>query len=635
MASNDKLIRIIVRAEDQMSTAMNSMASRLENTGRKMRNVGAGMTAAITAPVVGLGAAALKAYAGYEDVMTEIQARTQATADEMDAMSAQALKMGSDTKFSATEAAQAMLELTSSGSDAAEAMEQLPAVLDLAAAGALDLKTAADGVTDVLSMFNMEARDSQRVVDALAKASGSSSATVNDLMQAMQNVGPIAAQMGMNVDQTAAALAVFAENGIKGSEAGTNLRSMLLNMTRDTTKVQETWHDLGVSMYDAQGNMRDLDAVFKDLNAAMAGMSMEEQNRIAANLAGSYGLIGFNSLRAANGISDMETRMSDASSASTIADARMSTLSGRFTSLMGSLETLGITLGGLTDGPLNSFLIWATDAVNAMRTFAETNPRIAQGIMVIVGLLAALGPVLMIAGQLTMAFSALMPVLTAIGGVLAGLSLPIAALIAAIGGLIYILVRFGHRLEGLKMIGVAVQAAFNRLVHEVGQLMQRLRDAFQGDSILERVQNLGMEIGHVLLDALRLVAPGFYKMGQAIMEGLVGGIKSQIGNLVAAATDAASNAADAVRRAFRIRSPSRVMMEIGEQVVAGFNEGVASMGGIGVNTPQVRSMAASVGGGNVTIGAIHVPPGTSREQIEYISREIAKRARQRGARGDR
>ena len=140
--------------------------------------------------------------------------------------------MGRDTKFSASQAAQGMLELITSGSSAEEAIATIPQVLSLAAAAGLDLGHAADGVTDVMAQFGLGVEDAGTVVNAFTQAAGSSSATAADLIDAMKNGGAMASGFGLDVEQTAAAMAVLAENGLKGAEAGTALKSFFLNATR-------------------------------------------------------------------------------------------------------------------------------------------------------------------------------------------------------------------------------------------------------------------------------------------------------------------------------------------------------------------------------------------------------------------
>lgn len=679
-----------------MSTQLDKTASKLDQVGSKMQSVGKSMTMNVTAPIVGLGAAMFKTFADYEDVMAELQARTQATGDEMEAMGELALQMGRDSVFSATEASQAMLELTSSGSSAAEAMEQLPHVLNLAAAGALELGAAADGVTDILAQFNLEAEQAEMVADNLAKAAGSSSATVSDLIQAFSKAGPVAKQFGLSVEQTAAALAVFAENGVKGSEAGTQLKSMLLNMSRTTAKTKSAWADLGVSMFDSMGNMRDIDDIFKDINIAMADMPMDEQIRLSQDLAGSYGIVGFNSLRAANGIDGMMNSMSNATGAAEVAKARMNTLSGQFKSLMGSLETLGIVLGGLGEGPLVSFIEMLTNTINKVTEFAQANPKLAQGIMIFIAAIATIGPVLVILGSLISAFStisaavaglgAVIPFITGLSASFMGLASSVWAVLAPIAPLILALAALGAALmwwqksnssevwaNNFKMLGQIIQLGTQKILASAKKFGQELPGHLNniGSSIQNNMQkstnalsegtkawggifqNMGalfdklkvkvvqtfVDLAPRIANAMKAIIPALRIVGNQIMQGLIDGVKSKIASFLNMVKDMAENVANAVQNALGIRSPSRVMMKLGEQTVAGFNKGMASTGGgINVGVPSASQMQGGLAPALSTSGIgsntnqtfnIQAAPGTTDQQVNDIARKLAKLVQKR------
>lgn len=631
-----------------MSKELDSSADKLKKLGQNMTTVGQRMTAGLTLPIVGLGTAMFKTFADYEDIMAELQARTQASTEDMEAMSKMAIQMGRDTVFSATEAGQAMLELTASGSSAEEAISMLPHVLNLAAAGSIELGESADAVTDIMKMFGTTMDEVHDVTNSLAEAAGSSSATVGDLIQGFNNVGPVAAQMGMSVNETAAVLGVFAENGIKGAEAGTQLRSMLLNMTRDTAKTRGAWQQLGVSMYDAAGNMRNIDDIFDDINAAMANMTMEEQNQIARDLGGAYGIIGFNALRAANGIDEMQTQMFGSASAAEVADARMNTLSGRFKSLMGSLETLAITLGGLGEGPLTDLIKWATDAVNAFNMWAEANPRLAQALMLVVAAIAALGPIVWILGSIVTAVSTLMPILTALGAVIGAVSLPVLALVAAIGLLGYTIMRWNQSgatqtwANNFKMAGeiidLTVKKTSNALTTGASAWEQNIKNMGTiAQQLGEKLKVAGASITTGFIATLKTIIPVVRELAVKIMVGLISGVKSKMAEWFNTIKEMAMKAANLVKDTFKIRSPSRVMMDMGQQVVAGFNQGIESMGGIGVNVPQLggagsASPSLGVSGGGIYINNLNVPAGTTTEQVDAILKELGKRVKRQGGR---
>lgn len=403
-----------------------SAGNKLKDVGGNIQKLGGQMTLA-TAPIAGALFAGIGAASSFESAMAEIQARTGLTADEMQKVSDFALKMGADTAFSAQDAADAMLELLASGQSVNEAMATLPSVLTLAAAGSIGLGLAADATTDIMSQFGLEVTDAGNIVQNLSAAAASSSADVNDLILAFQNAGGVASNFGLSVEDTSAILAVFAENGIKGAEAGTQLKSMLLNMTRPTDDVQAAWERLGTSLYDAQGNIRPLEEVIGELDAALDALPIQEQNELMYQLAGSYGITGLTALRGAVGITEMKDRMDDAASASSVADAKMDTFAGRLDSLKGSVETLMITaLTPFMNDVLKPLAEEATKIINSFTEWAKANPELANTVIMIAGAATVAGPALFILGTAVTAIG------TAIGVVLS----PLALLVAGIAALV-------------------------------------------------------------------------------------------------------------------------------------------------------------------------------------------------------
>ncbi|NLE57785.1 MAG: phage tail tape measure protein, partial [Planctomycetes bacterium] len=229
-----------------------SVGTGLENLGGKITGT-ALKFAPLTAAAGAFGAVGLRAFTGFEDRMLEIQARTGATAAEMENVRQVALQMGADTSFSATDAAEAILQLMASGYDLDQTFAALPAVLDAATASGGNLGMTADWITDALAMYNMEASEAVTVSDLVARAAGASSAEMDDLFMGLANVGPVADQFNIPLKDSVAVLAAFSERGIKGAEAGTQFKSMLTNMTRDTADVTAMWEKLGISMFDVTG----------------------------------------------------------------------------------------------------------------------------------------------------------------------------------------------------------------------------------------------------------------------------------------------------------------------------------------------------------------------------------------------
>ena len=275
--------------------------------------------------------------------------------------------------------------------------------------------------------------DSVSVVEHLSRASASSSASMDDLMAAFANGGSIAAQFGLSVETTAAIFAVFAENGTKGAEAGTALKSMLNNMMRPTEDVAAAYELLGTNMFDAMGNVRPAEELFSDIAEAFnsGNLTMEEQIRIANTLAGSHGQLLFNALTGTdNAIGDMKDTMAGQASASDVAAARMDTFKQSVESLKGSVEALMITaLTPFMDDVLTPMVKQLTDVVNGFRDWTKENPEFVAKALPVLGIITALGPILLIAGK---AIGAIGGLLSAVGAILGLIASPIGLVVGLI-----------------------------------------------------------------------------------------------------------------------------------------------------------------------------------------------------------
>jgi TP901 family phage tail tape measure protein len=385
--------------EQQTEGVFARIGGRIQSAGDQVAGWGSELTK-LMAPVAAAGAVGIRTFASYEDVLAEIRARTGATADEMARVDEMALQMGADTKYSSTQAAEAMLQLLSSGYDLNQTFAALPGVLNAAAASGMDLGFTADVVTDALAMWKLGAEDANRVSDALARGASASSAEISDLALGLGNVGPIAAQFGLSIEDTVAILAAFSERGIKGAEAGTQLRSMLSNMTSDTDKVNGMWQQLGISMFDAQGQVRPLNTVMGELRERMAGMTEQEQIETIRTLAGAYGQQGLAILTSSDAMGDMSALMVQQQDAATVAAARQDTLNGRTEAFRGSLETLMIkALRPFIDQHLKPGIVQMTEFVNLLTEWVIVNPVLTTQIVRILSFLVALGPALFTTGK--------------------------------------------------------------------------------------------------------------------------------------------------------------------------------------------------------------------------------------------
>jgi len=425
---------------DTMTPALDGVGRSVRSWGAGLQRVGAnilgvaGSLSAVTTPVQNFLTDGVNAAADFESSLAEIQARAGLTGDELERVGDFALQMGADTMFSGQQSLDAFLELLTSGSTVEEAIGLLPSVLDAAAASGVDLGTTANAITDIMASMNIGIEDAADLTNALAQASGATSATMSDLMASMIEAGNVAALYGIDYDQLAASFGLMADRGLKGAEAGTALRSMLNMMASPVDDVQEAWDELGVSLFDAEGNVRDINTVMSDLDSALDALPMQAQIRLTNRLAGAYGTAAFNALRGENAIEDMTERMRSSATASEVAAANMNTFNGKVDSLGGSIETLQIEgLTPMLDMYLTPIVDDLIEVVNGVTDWVAANPELtsqivmfAAGAVVLVGALVPLGMIL----------GALGSVVTLVGGALGLIVSPVGLIVAGFGALL-------------------------------------------------------------------------------------------------------------------------------------------------------------------------------------------------------
>lgn len=238
-----------------------------------MRDVGAGLSLAISTPIIGVAAAGLHAAAGFEESMNLIQTVGGATAEQMQNVQAQALQLGKDTVFSAGEAANGFLELTKAGFGVEDSMAAIGGVLDLASAGGLGVASAAEIASNAINAFQLPASDAARIADLLAAGANASSVEVTDLSDSLKMSGAVMGSYGQSLDDTVTALGLLGNAGLKGSDAGTSLKQMFISLAAPTDEARKLMSDLGISIYDAQGNMLAMPDILANLQQAMFGVS--------------------------------------------------------------------------------------------------------------------------------------------------------------------------------------------------------------------------------------------------------------------------------------------------------------------------------------------------------------------------
>src|SRR5215467_12192815 len=338
-----------------------------------------GTTAAIGGLTVALGKS-VSAAADFETQMSAIKAVSGASAQDMDLLSKKALQLGKDTSYSASEAADAIGELIKAGVSVPDVLNgAADAAVNLAAAGGVSIPEAATLASNAMNAFNISAKDMNHTVDTIAGVANASAIDVGEFAFSLQSVGAVAHTVGLSFDDTAAAIGLMGNAGIKGSDAGTSLKTMLMGLQPQTKKQTALFKDLGLmtedganAFFDAQGNIKSMADIAGTLQKALGGMTKQQQ------LSTLETLFGTDAVRAASvimnegtqGVEDFTKAMTGISAAD-VAATRMDNLSGRMEQFKGSIETLEITVGMALLPVLSKLVDAVTAVVNAMIPIAE------------------------------------------------------------------------------------------------------------------------------------------------------------------------------------------------------------------------------------------------------------------------
>lgn len=401
---------------DKSATAeqkLNGLSSAFKTTGGLLsRNV--------TLPIVGVGAAAVKTATDFEAGMSEVKAISGATGSEFDALREKAIEMGAKTKFSASDSADAFKYMAMAGWDASAMMDGIAGVMDLAAASGEDLATTSDIVTDALTAFGLQASDSAHFADVLAQASSKSNTNVGLMGETFKYVAPVAGALGYSVEDTAVAIGLMANSGIKGSQAGTALRSTITRLAKPVGEAKDAVEELGISITNADGTMKPLSQTMLELREKFAGLTEEQKAQYAAMLAGQEGMSGL--LAIVNASDEDFQKLTDEinnanGAAQDMADIMMDNTAGAVEQLKGALESAGILIGEKLTPYIRQLAEWITGLVEKFNNLSEEQ----QDQIVKWGLIfAAVGPILLVMSRLIGVVSGVMGAFTGLKGMLFG-----------------------------------------------------------------------------------------------------------------------------------------------------------------------------------------------------------------------
>lgn len=327
----------------------------------------------------------VKTYADFEAAMSEVKAIAGATSEEFAQLTEKANQMGAVTKFTASESAEAFKYMAQAGWDAKEMMDGIEGLMSLAAASGEDLGTTSDIVTDALTAFGMAAKDSGRFADVMAMAANATNTDVAKMGDTFKYVAPVAGALGYSIEDTAVAIGLMANNGIKASQAGTSLRSLLTNLTHPVGQAEDAINDLGISITNADGSVKPLSQTLQELRSKFSALSEAERAQYAAMLAGQEGMSGLLAIVNASeqDFASLTDQINNSSGAAEeMADIMMDNLAGKFELFTGSLDSMKLSLGEKFKPYLIEALDWLTNKVpdveNALLTAMNSFDRFVE-----------------------------------------------------------------------------------------------------------------------------------------------------------------------------------------------------------------------------------------------------------------
>lgn len=540
----DALQREIVETEEELrrlqqeAATTNTALSKIDVAGQKMETIGNSIAGAgkkmmsVTTVIGGVGVAAVKTAADFDSAMSQVAAVSGATGKDFDTLRNKAREMGAKTKFSATEAAEAMNYMAMAGWKTEDMLDGIEGVMNLAAASGEDLATTSDIVTDALTAFGLSAKDSGHFADILAAASSNANTNVSMMGETFKYCAPIAGALGFSAEDTAEAIGLMANAGIKSSQAGTALRTIMNNLAGDVKISGKAIGDITIATTNADGSMRDLSDILADCRSAFGNLTESEKAQAAESLVGKNAMSGFLALMNA-GQGDID-KLSSAidncdGSAEKMAMTMQNNLAGQLTILKSQLQELAISFGDILMPAIRSIVSNLQGFVDKLNGMDEGTKRT---IVTIALLVASIGPLLVIIGtaiskigvamqgfvklangisKLKIAIQGGTGVLGKLGAALGGISAPVLAVVAVIAVLVAAFVHLWKTNEGFRD---AIIGTWNRIKDTISGFCQ---------GIVDRLNALGFQFTDIV-DVLKTVWDGFCQVLAPIFEGVFNNI---------------------------------------------------------------------------------------------------------------
>ncbi|EQC1536953.1 phage tail tape measure protein [Clostridium botulinum] len=408
---------------NKISKKLDSAGNKFKTAGKKMESVGKGITTKVSAPLAGLGAIAVKTTADYDDSMSQLKAITNSSTEDMKKMSDQAKDLGVKTRYSAKEASDSMVMLGQAGYRTTEIMNTMPAVLNLAQAGAIDLTQSTDVLVSSMSQFGIETKNASHVADVLSLGANKANLGVNDMAEALKYAGSMANTAGWSIEETASAIGLMSNYGIKGSQAGTALRGAISRLVKPSEASAEKMEALGIKVFDNNGKMKALGEVIDEVKKGTSGLTEEQKMNTLVTIFGQEAIAGINALMTEGGDSVRkyadELKKADGS-AEKAAQTMEDNMGGAFRSLKSAMEGAAISIGSAAAPAIREI----TDKITELtRKFSALSPETQKNIVKFGAFAIATGPVIAGIGKLANGFGSILSVGSKVTGIIGKITL--------------------------------------------------------------------------------------------------------------------------------------------------------------------------------------------------------------------
>lgn len=597
---------------EDFADKLNSSSEKITSTGKKL--------SIVSAVVGGIGVAGLKTAADFEEAMSSVKAISGATGDDFQKLKEKAEYMGATTKFTATESANAMYYMALAGWKTQDMLDGLEGIMYLAAASGEDLAMVSDIVTDGLTALGYAADQSTHYADVFAKTVTNSNSTVETLGEAMKYVGPIAGALNISVEDTATALGLMANAGVKSSQAGTSLRGILQRLATNTSGARDEMESLGVKIFDQNGKMRDFGDIMNDARIKLSKLTDQQKTSLAKTVAGTTAMSGFLAIvnssdadfeKLTNAINDCD------GAAKKMSEIMIDNAKGQLTIIKSQLEGIAIQLSQYVFPFIKSILSLIQTLLTKLSELSPTQQKI---LLIVTGLIIALGPLLIVIGKIGTGISSLISAFKFLGPLLSGAKTAVAGFAAGFNPVILIIAAVAAAVVGIGYLIYKnwddICSRTRNLADNISAIWNNITEFFKNLFSTDWTETFGL-IGN-LLNGVYANIENFINAFKEIFKGIITFIKGVF-------TGDWKMAWEGVKSIFKgvfdllysiAVSPLNMIISAINLMISGLNkviEGInkikipdwdwlGSLAGKGFNIPTIKSIAYLASGGELLRG---------------------------------